>query len=169
MFVTLTSRAYATPVKSIHYFKENWPKLVRRIKYHTEQGGGGKLYYLLIPERTKAGILHAHAIMTTNLSKKWFKDNGHACGFGYQAHTEQIEYYHGVVGYVVKYLGKDVVHTDWPKGFRRVRTSRNWPKVPDEQKPGWQYAKHSDESAWFEYYLLQDYGYKVTDRRVKQE
>lgn len=164
-FLTLTSRHYATPVKSLHYFKQNWPKFVRRAKYHAEKHDGVEWAYLLIPERTKAEVLHVHALVTGELDKRWYKDNAYASGFGYQAHVEVLEAVEYSVSYVAKYLGKDVVHDHWPKGFRRVRTSRNWPKPDKLTVPGWEYSSHHDESAWFEYYLLRDYGYDIVDKR----
>lgn len=164
-FITLTSRAYSTPNKSIHFMKQNWPKLVRRAKYHTEKKAGQKWAYMLIPERTKAGILHAHLIACTTLSSHWWHDNGYATGFGFSNEAEPIDHAGGAAKYISKYLGKDMLHTGWPKGFRRVRTSRNWPKPDRLSLPGWEWSKHSDESAWFEYYLLKDYGYDVKDKR----
>ena len=67
--------------------------------------------------------------------------------------------------YVTKYLAKSLEFTRWPKGFRRVRTSRNWPTLDALPLPGWEYGAHDEQSAWWEYYYLQDLGYRVTDHR----
>ena len=37
----------------------------------------------------------------------------------------------GAGRYATKYLSKDMSRNVWPKGFRRVRTSRRWPKPPE--------------------------------------
>jgi hypothetical protein len=168
-FITVTSRPYATPNQSLHYFAQNWPKLVRRANYHTNKVEGQKWSYYLIPEQHKTGVLHAHLIASTNLKTRWWKDNAYACGFGYMAESEPISEPALAIGYINKYLSKSIQYTRWPKGFRRVRTSRNWPKEPSQIMPGWEWSTHSDESAWFEYYLLKDYGYDVRDNRTKPE
>jgi len=164
-FITLTSRPYATPTKSLYYFQQNWPKLVRRAAYHTNKIDGKAWHFFLIPEQHKTGVLHAHMIATTYLKTKWWKDNAYKTGFGYMAKSDQIKEPALVVGYITKYLGKSIEYTQWPKGFRRVRTDRSWPKTPEIPTPGWEWATHNDESAWFEFYLLTDYGYEISDRR----
>lgn len=164
-FVTLTSRPYATPNQSIHYFSENWPKLSRRAAYHTKQQEIDWSYFM-IPEQHKTGVLHAHLIAVTPLTTKWWKDNAYKTGFGYMADSKPIGEPALVVGYITKYLSKSIQYNRWPKGFRRVRTSRNWPMPPPEIMPGWEWSTHDDESAWFEYYLLQDCGFDVRDKRT---
>ena len=69
-FVTVTSRGYATPNKSLYFFKENWPNLMRRARYHTQKSPGGKFAFFLIPERTKAGVLHAHMKRTGHKARQ---------------------------------------------------------------------------------------------------
>lgn len=164
-FVTLTSRAYATPNASLHYFGINWPRLARRAAYQTNKIDGQKWAYFLVPEQHKTGVLHAHIIATTHLKTRWFKDNAYKVGFGFMAKSIPIEEAALVTGYVTKYLGKSIEYTKWPKGFRRVRTSRNWPKNPAEIMPGWEWSNHDDESAWYEKYAMLDLGFEVNDKR----
>ena len=164
-FITLTSRTYATPTTSLYYFKQNWPKLQRRAKYNTEKNGAGLWTYIIIPEQHKTGVLHCHLIATTDLTSRWWHDNGYACGFGFQNKSIPVENPVGCAGYVTKYLAKSIAYNQWPPKFRRIRASQKWPVVAKPKPEGWEYKAHTDESAWFEYFLLKDYGYKVTDQR----
>jgi hypothetical protein len=36
----------------------------------------------------------------------------------------------GVSRYVAKYLFKDTMRDEWPKNWKRIRYSQNWPKPP---------------------------------------
>jgi len=54
------------------------------------------------------------------------------CGLGWQYDLSELESIEGASRYVAKYLFKDTVFsTVWPKGWRRVRYSQNWPKLPE--------------------------------------
>lgn len=54
------------------------------------------------------------------------------CGLGYQYDISRLESIEAGSRYVSKYLFKDTIFTTkWPKGWRRVRYSRNWPKLPE--------------------------------------
>lgn len=53
-------------------------------------------------------------------------------GFGYQA-TETRVNSHKAAGYCAKYASK--VSPKTPKGFRRVRASRDWAKLPEAEFP----------------------------------
>lgn len=70
---------------------------------------------------------HFHVI---SLSKAPYriKDLAHDCGFGYQA-AESIINGQKAANYCAKYASKTNPAT--PKGFRRVRASRDWAKLPD--------------------------------------
>jgi hypothetical protein len=61
-----------------------------------------------------------------------FKDFAVQCGFGHQAKEEEITDDQGS-WYVAKYASKQSPFT--PKGFRRVRTSQDWSKLPDGSWP----------------------------------
>lgn len=50
------------------------------------------------------------------------------CGFGYQA-TQKLINSAKAANYCAKYASK--TNPDTPKGFRRVRASRDWTKLPD--------------------------------------
>jgi len=53
-------------------------------------------------------------------------------GLGWQYDLSELESVEGASRYVAKYLFKETVFTTvWPKGWRRVRYSQNWPKLPE--------------------------------------
>jgi hypothetical protein len=54
---------------------------------------------------------------------------------GYQAKAQPILEATHFGGYVGKYLGKALVSMRYPKYFRRVNTSRGWPKPAEVNSP----------------------------------
>lgn len=53
-------------------------------------------------------------------------------GLGWQYDISDLGSIEGASRYVAKYLFKATIFsTVWPKGWRRVRYSQNWPKLPD--------------------------------------
>lgn len=134
VFCTVTSRPYASVNQSLYFFKQNWPKLRKRITVKNS----AKFEYMLIPERHKTGVLHAHFVANISITKRWLKDNAFECGFGYQAKVDPVDHAPGVAAYMTKYMAKSMTFTQWPDKFRRVRRSQNWPMpAQPEPLPGW--------------------------------
>ena len=161
VFCTVTSRPHASVNQSLYFFKQNWPKLRKRIR----QKNGGAFEYMLIPEQHKTGKLHAHFVANVYIRQKWLKDNAMACGFGYMAKVDSVEYAQGVAAYMTKYMAKSIAFTDWPKNFRRVRKSQGWPTPePGQKEQGWNWTSRQavlDD----ELVALVGAGYTVNDRR----
>lgn len=157
-FLTLTSHEKLGPDASLKVFPNAWPKLRKRA---TRAAGG--LLYFSVPERHKNGRLHAHLIVTAALPKKWWKDNARACGMGFQSDVKEVEWLGGVGRYIGKYLTKTIEDADWPKGHRRYRTSKAWPKLPElESDPAWEFEKLAqDASISGEMADLQRKGYQI--------
>lgn len=159
-FITLTVRSggVRTLERSIATFRKAWPKLSRRAKYHNPAW-----YYIFIPEQHDDGTMHAHMIATNVKSEHWWHDNAHASGLGFEAKVKTIENASGAAWYVSKYTGKDFVIDIWPKNFRRIRCSRNWPKLELDNLPDeWKYKAFLDKGkAWWEMHMLHDLGYEV--------
>lgn len=169
-FVTLTSRGYATPAKSLYFFSQNWPKLRKRIAHQTEIWSpftGINWAYFLIPERHKSGVLHAHLIAATHLDgQRWYKDNAYQTGFGYQADVKPDIDSLKAAYYAAKYLHKGTGAEDWPKGFMRVRHSQNWPIAKEQPLEGWLWETYkNDNTIWLEKNALLDMGWHVVDKR----
>jgi len=167
-FLTLTGRGYFTVNSSLYFFKENWPKMRKRIEYITrkyEPLTGTKFAYLLIPERHESGKLHCHAILSTPLMlERWYKTNAHQCGFGYMAHVTPIFDSGTAVAYATKYLTKNAGDEDWPKGFRRVRHSQNWEIAHQQQNELWDWQTISENALFIEKGSLINQGFYVVDK-----
>jgi len=132
-FLTLTSHEGLSPAMTIKVFRHAWDQLNKRIRRASPD-----YQYLCIPEQHQDGRLHAHLIETTKLGTRWYKDNARECGLGYMAEESKVYSPEGAAWYVVKYLSKNMLDARWPEDFRRVRTSRGWPKLPElDIVPGW--------------------------------
>ncbi len=130
-FVTLTSsRLVRTLAGGIWVWRRAWPKLSARWRRAADD-----LQYLYVPEHREGFHFHVHLITTATLPERWYKDNGAQTGLGYQAKAKPILEAKHCGGYVGKYLGKALSHMRYPKYFRRVNTSRGWPKPPDVDSP----------------------------------
>ena len=125
-FTTLTSHERLTAAGSIRVFPAAWKKLSARAR-RREKGG----QYVLIPEKHESGVLHAHMLDTFGLSRRWWKDNARECGFGFMAESEFANTAGGAARYASKYLSKQW-GIPWPRGFRRIRTSRGYPRPEDD-------------------------------------
>lgn len=137
-FVTLTPHEKLTPEQSYWVLPHAWKKLHMRYKREIPAGDPGAYY--AVPERHQSLKVHSHLLITGGLTKKWWKDNARECGLGYQSDVQEVKTL-GVAGYVSKYLTKTL--SDWPKGKRRVNTSRSWPALPDlPQKEGWKFTTY---------------------------
>lgn len=169
-FVTLTSRGYATPNASLYYFKQNWPKLRKRMSDKTNSWTpftGIAWAYFLVPERHKSGVLHAHLIAATHIDgARFWKQQAYESGFGYIIDLQPMVTPLKAATYVSKYLHKGMGAEQWPKGFMRVRHSRNWPITKDAPLDGWEWQTYSkDETIWIEKNALINLGWEVIDKR----
>lgn len=168
-FITLTSRGYATPNKSVYFFKQNWPKLRKRMAERTnewEPFTGNRWAYFLVPERHKSGVLHAHLIAATHIcAKSVWKQHAHQTGFGYVVDVQEMITPLLAAAYVAKYLHKGMGAEQWPKGFRRVRHSQNWPMSKPRKDEEWSWKTYKNpETVWLEKHALVNMGWKVIDK-----
>lgn len=169
-FVTLTSRGYSTPHSSLHFFRQNWPKLNRRLKYHTNQytkNLGLEWAYFLVPEHHKSGVAHFHLFAATlyNTEKTW-KQWAWETGFGWKVDVQPVITPLQASEYVAKYLHKGAGAEKWPKGFMRVRHSQNWPITHEKPLDGWEWSNYrNDDTVWMEKNALINQGWQVLDKR----
>lgn len=140
-FVTLTAMGWMSPQKTIENWRKNWPKLSSRLR----RAAKGGCEYVYVHERHKDGRMHTHFVTNANLGLRWWKDKPASCGFGYMNDVQEVENAAGAAVYVSKYLVKSL-RTGWPKNWRRISTSRNWPMPKIEEKEGgrqWIVAKRA--------------------------
>lgn len=136
-FLTLTSHERLNARQSVYVWPKAWAKMRDRMKY----ANGGTFQYLMVPEQHHNGRLHIHAIETAGLGKGVIKTMARESGLGYMDDESAVKTPTGAAMYVSKYLGKQLEFTRWPKGFRRVRTSRQWAKLPPrEGVEGWEFG-----------------------------
>lgn len=67
------------------------------------------------------------------------------CGLGWQYDISPLGSVEGASRYVAKYLFKaSIFDTVWPDGWRRVRYSNNWPKMPKQETDAFVLLKTTD-------------------------
>lgn len=157
-FVTLTAMGWMSPHKTLENWRGNWPKLSSRLR----RAAGGKCEYVYVHERHKDGRLHTHFVTNASLGRRWWKDVPPSCGFGYMNDVQEVESSAGVAAYVSKYLVKSL-RENWPKGWRRVSTSRSWP-MPEsgelEDSRQWVVAKKALDVR-IEYESIYEQGFSI--------
>jgi len=123
-------------------------KCVRKTKKHEPEFW----CYAGVTERQKRGHPHSHILTTyapndgvfvkkgerdpfgrkakhDNIYSEWFRKEVVKVGFGQECEISPVRSAAGAASYVSKYLFKDAVSERWPKGWRRVRYSQNYPKL----------------------------------------
>ena len=148
-FVTLTFPGWMDADGTRARWRASWPKLSTRFRR-----AWADARYLYVHEQHQDGRMHVHMVTDAALSKRWWKDNCATCGFGYIADADEVRDENRVARYVAKHLADEAGHVagrkmrkeltkqttlhKWPDGWRRVSTSRNWPKLPEMPEPeGW--------------------------------
>jgi len=136
-FITLTSHEKLKTFEACEVaWRDAWHKLHHRLNKRSNVRE-----YLLIPERHKDGRMHAHALWTFGVSRRWLKDNARACGLGYQADVKHVDEAYKAVRYVTKYIGKSLGE-GVPSHFRRVRISSGWAEISQPVSEASAYTWH---------------------------
>lgn len=122
---------------------------------------GGKWCYVAVTERQKRGHAHFHLLTTANpqdlylghvwkertaslyipkqsreiaLRSDWLQNAIIKAGFGSQYDISIASSIEGTSRYVAKYLFKPSIFEDqWPKKWKRVRYSQNFPRLPERK------------------------------------
>lgn len=130
--LTITAHRKRRGLASVENIRQGWKKLVNRIAYKAKENDY-PLYYARVWEQHKDGTFHCHVLINQNFGNRWLKDASAACGIGYQADWRKVENAGQAAGYVAKYTLKNASiargGVEWPKGLRRIETSRNWPTL----------------------------------------
>lgn len=124
-FWTLTLPAW------VHYPKTGFrilPGLWDRLRKSVSRGAGSWSYAAFVECHPHRSLIPHYHIISLTWPHRRLKDLAVHCGFGYEAKIKQITS-KGAAAYVSKYCSKQGYAM--PKNFRRVRVSRDWPKLPD--------------------------------------
>lgn len=146
-FVTITASGKWRGKRSLVNIRKNWPKLRKRAARKVE----GEFYYLWVYERHKDKSWHVHMLTNATFKSKWWKDNSAECGMGHQCKSIKLENVGQAIGYIAKYLMKQMVLIPpYPKDMRRITTSQNFPKLPGgdykEQELHWMPTRDRDHA-----------------------
>lgn len=177
-FITLTCRGREC---SIEEAEENYLVWTNRLltNCRTHATRKGKYWaYVQVTERQKKTRRHPHShIITTFLpddakstgkrgdneeyASAWFSRANHTAGLGSQHKISTVGNASAVSRYVAKYLFKDSMQETFPKNWRRIRYSRNYPIPPDAIV---QFAKQLGSPADWNEVAKQKTVFEVTDR-----
>lgn len=157
--VTITAHEKHSLEYAVACYPDQWNKLQNRWRRKV-----GRPYYAMFPEMGDDNDhFHCHILTDKWADERFWKDNARQSGMGYMA--DEGDYNippKKAAFYGSKYLGKQL-GTQWEKGFRRVRTSQNWPKLPPlPRDENWQFSPldtHTPLSHIVEQF--NDLGYRV--------
>lgn len=154
-FITLTCRGADMPLEDANRDYAKWTNhaltLMRRDANETRQYWA----YVQVTERQRRGHPHSHLLTTYKpndsaearagsrlasgaIAKRDCLDSDklvqycRRAGLGTMADLSTVREAGAVAVYVAKYLFKDAQLTEWPKGWKRVRYSQSWPKLPEQ-------------------------------------
>jgi len=161
-FLTITCRGKEVSLEDAEDNYLTWTnRLLTRIRAATKRSGG-QWFYASVTERQKRQHPHSHFITTyrptdavtiakgegktyftqgmvfpakhTTLQSEALERACTDCGLGFQYDISRIDSVEAGSRYMAKYLFKaSIFETIWPKGWRRVRYSNNWPKLPNQK------------------------------------
>ncbi len=157
-FITITSRGRRLALAEAEKFYGKWTnKLLDAWRLQAKRTNQ-KWAYVQVTERQKRGHPHSHIIGTfrpNDLRLDWKKTRVTVAGLSFMAYVSayrsnylertcfnsglgeqydisEVASAEGASRYVAKYLFKDsIFETKWPDGWRRVRYSQSFPKLPD--------------------------------------
>lgn len=112
---------------------------------------------------------HRNEFSLLDYHSNWLMLQSVKSGLGVQARVSIVDVVEGCSRYIAKYLFKQTVGEDWPKGWKRIRYSQSWPKLPERQNSN----AFVIRSAW-DWHLAGDSGmlvansYTVYERAIRQ-
>lgn len=159
-FLTITCRGKEMSLQDAEQNYLLWTnRLLTSLRIESKRAGGA-WYYASVTERQKRLHPHSHYITTYCPDDTVFIKKGEGktfvttgdifpakhdtlqsyhleracvrCGLGNQYDLSGVRSVEAGSRYVSKYLFKETIFSEiWPKGWRRVRYSNNWPKLPE--------------------------------------
>jgi hypothetical protein len=130
-FATITQPgSVKTPEFAYRILANQWSKFRQKWEYWVDKQEGYNLYAAFVEgQGRRAGMPHFHILATSLPTQDKLKDWVVSSGLGYMVDLQDIEPNSGVAWYVSKYSTKGSDAHLMPKGFRRVRFSRDWPQM----------------------------------------
>jgi len=136
-FLTLTAHRKTRGAFSVSNLRAGWKKFYNRILSNIGKNAS-ELYFCKVWEQHRKGSFHLHILINICLGTRWAKDNAARTGMGNQSDWRKVDNAGQIAGYVAKYSLKNATlergGIAWPKGIRRIETSRNWPKLTPKMK-----------------------------------
>lgn len=153
-FLTLTCRGRDMTLEEAERGYLDWTNRLLTSCREKQMRAGRTWAYAAVTERQKRGHPHSHFITTFStddmlefstgswmpngavakhdtLYSPWLEAACVKAGLGRMVDMSLINKPVAVAVYAAKYLFKDTIDTHWPKGWRRVRYSNSWPKLPE--------------------------------------
>jgi len=171
-FLTLTAHRKQRGIKSVSNLRDGWKKFYNRILAKTGKTAEN-LHFAKVWEQHADGSYHLHILIDLCLGTRWAKNNAAGVGLGYQADWRTVPNAGMVAGYIAKYTLKNSSISKggvaWPKGLRRIETTRNWPALAKfMEKSEWDWVVFQNEE--FQNHMAEPYefsGFKIIDKRPK--
>ncbi len=172
-FITITTRGASLSLAEAEQNYLLWTnRLLSNLRAKTARCGG-YWSYVQVTERQKRKHPHSHILCTfepddavEGVKENWHTVNGKleveyidalrsdalqsavcSAGLGEQYDFSHVRSEKAVARYVGKYLFKSSLLTHWPKGWKRVRYSQNWPKEKIETTDGFVLLSYRDWEA----------------------
>jgi len=153
-FWTITCRGKDIIAQEAETGYLSWTNRLMDSAHHKAKRAAEFWCYVQVTERQKRGHPHSHIITTycppdaqaynkgailpnsrrarhDTLWSDWFRGANTRAGLGAECEISAVKSAEAVSRYVGKYLFKQTASDRWPKGWKRVRYSQNWPKLPE--------------------------------------
>lgn len=157
-FLTLTCRGRDMALDEAEKGYMQWCNRLLTNARKCAKRDGWEWFYACVTERQERGHPHSHIMVSfcpsdavsysegallpngavgkhQGLFSEWLVSACVSAGLGPMCDLSEIRSVVGVAIYAAKYFFKDAMSTEWPKGWRRVRYSRSWPKLPKYPSP----------------------------------
>lgn len=155
-FVTLTCRGREMSLQEAEGGYKDWCNTLLTGMRTKCNRAGLQWFYGGVTERQQRGHPHSHLTVSwcpddaiayskgallpngaeakhEGLYSQWLVDAAVRAGLGPMVDISLVNSAVGVAVYQSKYMFKDAMRTVWPKGWRRVRYSNSWPKLPEHK------------------------------------
>jgi hypothetical protein len=152
-FLTITCRGKEMTTAEAEAGYLIWTNKLMTVCRVAQKRRGLPWAYAAVTERQKRGHPHSHYVTTfcptdtepyvtgarlkngsvarhDGLFSDWLMQAAITAGLGKMVDLSIIRSPVAVAVYTAKYMFKDTAATVWPKGWRRVRYSQSWPKLP---------------------------------------